>query len=165
VLIINESSIGAFLHSALLQLYPCYYGMHIIFSHTCWVPTISVLNLAKLLLRSWRRIGVFRWGVLGERLPRSIAYGVLVFFHCYVSTVFDLIFCERHYSIINIIYCDIGYSVSIFCMVCVETCSWAHILWEFGLTLRLGVTEWYQSCVDHMSASLVRRVLPLVLFW
>jgi hypothetical protein len=34
VLIINESSIGAFLHSALLQLYPCYYGLHIIFSHT-----------------------------------------------------------------------------------------------------------------------------------
>jgi hypothetical protein len=29
---------------------------------------------------------------------------------------------------VYIIYCDIGYSVSIFYTVCVETCSWAHIL-------------------------------------
>jgi hypothetical protein len=30
MLIVNESSIGAFLHPTLLQLYPCYYGLHII---------------------------------------------------------------------------------------------------------------------------------------
>jgi hypothetical protein len=40
-----------------------------IFPTTYWVPTISVLNLAKLLLRNWRRFGILRWGVLDERLP------------------------------------------------------------------------------------------------
>jgi hypothetical protein len=34
MLITCESSIDIFLHSALLQFYPCYYGLHIIyFSH------------------------------------------------------------------------------------------------------------------------------------
>jgi hypothetical protein len=52
VLIINESSLAAILHSTLLQLYPCYYGMHIIFfphllstnnkyTHPCYFSTAS----------------------------------------------------------------------------------------------------------------------------
>jgi hypothetical protein len=45
------------------------------FSHTCWVPTISVLKLTifscylNILLKSWRRIKVLRWGVLNKWLP------------------------------------------------------------------------------------------------
>jgi hypothetical protein len=45
VLIIGESGIGAFLLVLLLQFYPCYYLALSFYSCTCWVPTISVLNL------------------------------------------------------------------------------------------------------------------------
>jgi hypothetical protein len=64
LLIICESSIGAFMHLTILQLYLRYYIQHIITSCTCWVLTISVLNLAispcctNLLLRSGRRFGI-----------------------------------------------------------------------------------------------------------
>jgi hypothetical protein len=34
----------------------------------------------------------------------------------------------------------------------------------FSLALKPGVTEWYQSRVDHRNASLVRRFISLVLF-
>jgi hypothetical protein len=46
VLIIGESSIGAFLLILLLQFYPCCYLALSFYSCTCWVSTISVLNLA-----------------------------------------------------------------------------------------------------------------------
>jgi hypothetical protein len=74
MLIIWESSVGAFLHLTLLYFYLWYYIMHIIISRTCWLPTVSVLNLAispcctNLLLKSWRSFDILRW-VLGERLP------------------------------------------------------------------------------------------------
>jgi hypothetical protein len=46
VLIIGESCIGAFLLIFLLQFYTrCYLALSF-YSCTCWVPTISVLNLA-----------------------------------------------------------------------------------------------------------------------
>jgi hypothetical protein len=43
--------------------------------------------------------------------------------------------------------------------------SWAHILCAFSLALKLGVTEWYQSHIDHSNASLVRRVIFWMLFY
>jgi hypothetical protein len=87
-----------FLYLTLLQFYLCYYIMHIIIFCTCWVPTISVFNLAifpchsNLLVRSWRRFDVLRWGVLGEQLPPVgclWSYGVFV---AILSRVFDLVF-------------------------------------------------------------------------
>jgi hypothetical protein len=85
VLIIGESSVGAFLLTILLQFYPCYYLALSFYSCTRWVPTISVLNVAifpcysNLLLR-WRRwTGILRRGVLGyvsPRLPFLWSYGV-----------------------------------------------------------------------------------------
>jgi hypothetical protein len=83
VLIIGESCIGAFLLILLLQFYPCYYLALSFYSCTCWVPTISVLNLAIFpcysnLLLGWRGwTGILRWGVLGYVLPR------LSFLWCY----------------------------------------------------------------------------------
>jgi hypothetical protein len=74
--IIGESSIGAFLLTILLQFYPCYYLTLSSYPCTCWVPTISVLNLAifscysNLLLRRRRWTGILRWGVLGNVFPR-----------------------------------------------------------------------------------------------
>jgi hypothetical protein len=50
VLIIGQSCIGAFLLILLLQFYPCCYLALSFYSYTCWVPTISVLNLAILPL-------------------------------------------------------------------------------------------------------------------
>ncbi len=93
--IIWELSLGAILLSALLQLYPCYYTLHIIYSCTCWVPTISVLNLAYLLLRSWRRL----WSTSIWCSRRAIATGRLpVELWCLSATmlprVFDLVFCK-----------------------------------------------------------------------
>jgi hypothetical protein len=46
VLRIGESCTGAFLLILLLQFYPCYYLALSFYCCTCWVPTISVLNLA-----------------------------------------------------------------------------------------------------------------------
>jgi hypothetical protein len=75
MLIINESSICAFLLIAWYLIYLVITLCISFISCTCWVPTISVLNLAifpchsNLLLRSWRRSRILRYGVLGERLP------------------------------------------------------------------------------------------------
>jgi hypothetical protein len=46
VLIIGESSIGAFMLTILLQFYPCYYLTLSFYSRTCRLPNISVLKLA-----------------------------------------------------------------------------------------------------------------------
>jgi hypothetical protein len=46
MLITYELSVGVFLHLTLLYLYLWYYTMYIIISCTCWVPTISVINIA-----------------------------------------------------------------------------------------------------------------------
>jgi hypothetical protein len=46
VLITGESCIGAFLLILLLRFYPCCYLALSFYSCICWVPTISVLNLA-----------------------------------------------------------------------------------------------------------------------
>jgi hypothetical protein len=75
MLIIGESSIGVFLLTILLQFYSCYYLALSFYPCTCWVPTISVLNLAifpcylNLLLRRRRWTGILRRGVLGYVLP------------------------------------------------------------------------------------------------
>jgi hypothetical protein len=75
VLIIGESCIGAFLLTILLQFYPCYYLALSFYSYSCWVSTISVLNLtiflcySNLLLRRRRWTGILRWRVLGYVLP------------------------------------------------------------------------------------------------
>jgi hypothetical protein len=65
-----------FLLTILLQFYPCYYLALSFYSYTCWVPTISVLNLAifpcysNLLLRRRRWTGILWRGVLDYVLPR-----------------------------------------------------------------------------------------------
>jgi hypothetical protein len=63
VLIIGESCIGAFLLILLLHFYPCYYLALSFYSCTCWVPTISVLNIAifPLLLKPAARKKRMDW--------------------------------------------------------------------------------------------------------
>jgi hypothetical protein len=88
VLIIGESSIGAFLLTILLQFYPCYYLALSFYSYTCWVPAISVLDLAifpyysNLLLQRLRWTGILRRGVLGYVSPQTPflwSYGVFCY--------------------------------------------------------------------------------------
>jgi hypothetical protein len=78
--------------------------MHIIISCTCWVPTISVLNLAifpcysTLLLKSWRRFEIHRWGVLGEQLsPVDCLWSYGAVLLLYVR-VFAFVFCRTLFS-------------------------------------------------------------------
>jgi hypothetical protein len=126
MLIICESSVDAFLHLTLLWPYLWYYVLHIIISSTCWVPTISVLNLAiplpplckpaaQKLKKIWRSsMRSSRWVITLGRLPVEL-------WCCSAavsSRVFALVFCKTLFYI-NILYCDIGYSVSILSTVCV----------------------------------------------
>jgi hypothetical protein len=78
VLIIWESSVGAFLLSVLLQLYHCYYTLHIIYfstlakyhhkcTHSCYFPCYS-----NLLLKRWRWCGILRWDILDLCCPGCI---------------------------------------------------------------------------------------------
>jgi hypothetical protein len=83
MLIIHESRVCAFLLTALCLIFPFHY-LYISFIYcTCWVPIISVLNLAifpchsNLLLRRRRWTGILQQGVLGYALPR------LLFLWCY----------------------------------------------------------------------------------
>jgi hypothetical protein len=103
----------SFIINFFLDITPCI----IIYSCTCWVPTISVLNLTispfytNLLLRRWWRVGILRRGALDLRCPGCCSCGVMesfnVLFHKRVALVFrDIIY------VINILY------------------SWHLALWE-----------------------------------
>jgi hypothetical protein len=103
VLIIGESSIGAFLLTILLQFYHYYYRALSFYPCTCWLPTISVLNLvtypcySNLLLRRRRWTGILQWGVLGyvlPRLPFLWSYGM---FCCSVSLRVIIVFRDITY--------------------------------------------------------------------
>jgi hypothetical protein len=85
---------------------PCCYPYISFIYCTCWVPTISVLNLtifpcySNLLLRRWRWARILRWEVLGyvfPRLPFLWCYGV---FRCFISLRVVLVFRYIIYVII-----------------------------------------------------------------
>jgi hypothetical protein len=80
MLITWESSVGAFLHLTLLQMYLCYYILHIIISSTCWVPTISALNLAIFPLPHKPAT---------QKLKKILSTSAAI-----LSRVIDLVFCK-----------------------------------------------------------------------
>jgi hypothetical protein len=105
VLIIGESSIGAFLLTILLQFYLYYYLALLFYPYTYWVPTISVLNFviflcySNMLLRR-RCTGILRRRVLAYVLPRLLflwSYGV---FHCSILLRVVIVFKDITYVII-----------------------------------------------------------------
>jgi predicted ABC-type exoprotein transport system permease subunit len=65
-------------------------------------------------------------------------------------------FVKHIFHVINIIYCEIGYSVSIFYMVCVETCSLSHII--FVLALKPGV-------ITSLGFGQAKSDMSLFIFW
>jgi hypothetical protein len=136
VLIIGDSCIGAFLLMILLQFYPCYYFALLFYSCTCWVPTISVLNLAifpcysNLLLRRWGWTGILQRGVLGYVLPRLSfpwCYGV---FRCSVPLRVVIVFRDTTYVII-ILYLWHLVIYEHFWAVCVEQLILGHAYDEY----------------------------------
>jgi hypothetical protein len=91
-------------------VYPYYYLALSFYSCTCWVPTISVLNLAifpcysNLLLRRRGWTGILRRGVLSYVLPWLSflwCYGV---FRCSVPLRVIIVFRDTIYVIIIIFY-------------------------------------------------------------
>jgi hypothetical protein len=87
------------------------------YSCTCWVSIISILNLAifffysNLLLRSWRRFGVLRYGVLGERLlPVDCLWSYVVFpLLCFnsvrLSLLLKILFHNKYYILWHWLLC------------------------------------------------------------
>jgi hypothetical protein len=170
VLIIRESSIGAFLLPILLQFYPCYCLALSFYSYTCWVLTISVLNLAifpcysNLLLRR-RWIGILQWRVLGyvlPRLPFLWSYGV---FRCSISLSVIIVFRDIIY-IINILYLWHLVICEHFLSICVEQLILGiHTISTWFWHKNRVWQKWNQSRVNRRNTSLDRTVLSLVLFW
>jgi hypothetical protein len=95
VLIINESSTVAILHSALLQLYPCYYGLHIIYFPTLVkYSTLLFSLLLKLVAQNLKTI----WSTSIWSSRRAIAIDRFpMMLWCLSATmllrVFVLVFC------------------------------------------------------------------------
>jgi hypothetical protein len=157
-------------YDILIPYLPCRYPYIPFIYCTCWVPTISVLNLAILpcysnpLLRRRRWNGILWQGVLGYMLPRLPflwCYGV---FHCSVSLRVILVFRDLIYIII------ILYSWHL--VICEHFWPYAWNNWSW-VTHTMSTRfwhknrvwqKWYQSCVNCRNASLARRVFSLILF-
>jgi hypothetical protein len=165
VLIIGELSIGAFLLTILLQFYPCYYLALSFYHCTCWVWTISVLNLAifpsysNLLLRRRRWTGILWWGVLGyvlPRLPFLWSYGV---FQCSILLRVVMVFRDITYVIIILYSWHLDICEHFWPYVW-NNWSWVvHTMSTWFWHKNWVWQKWYQSRVNGRNASLVRRVL------
>jgi hypothetical protein len=149
---------------------PCCYLYISFISCTYWVPTISVLNLdifpcnSNLLLRRRRWTGILRWGVVGYMLPQlpflwcygvfrySVPLRVILVFGDIIHVIiilysWHLVICEHFW-----LYVWNNWS---WVMHTVSTWFWhKNRVWQ----------KWYQSCVNRRNASLVRRVISLILF-
>jgi hypothetical protein len=113
-------------------------------SYTCWVETISILNLAifpcysNLLLRRRRWTKIFRRGVLGyasPQLPFLWCYGA---FRCSVLLRVILVFKDIIYVIIILYVYDIWLSVSTFGRMCGTIDPGSCIWWVLGFGIKSG---------------------------
>jgi hypothetical protein len=163
MLIIRESYIGAFLLILLLQFYPCYYTALLFYSCTCWVPTISVLNLvifycySNLLLRMRGWTEILRLGVLGYVLPRLSflwCYGV---FRCSVPLRVVIVFRDIIYVIIIILY-------SWYLIICEHFWLYVWNNWSWIMHM-MSTWFWHKNQVWHLFNSSRQRERDRVLRW
>jgi hypothetical protein len=141
VLISWESCIGAFLHSILLYLYPCYYGMHIIFfphllstNHKCTQPCPPA---AQKLKNIWSAtLWCSRWAIAAGRLSvelwcRSAAMS---------SRVINLVFCKTLFGNKYIILWDWLFFIHFLYDMCVNLIP-GHTYYEYSVwVLKLVMT-------------------------
>jgi hypothetical protein len=146
--------------------YPC---MSFIYC-TSWVPTISVVNLAifpcysNLLLRRRRWTAILRRGILGYMLPQLSFLWCYVVFHCSVSLRVVLVFTDIIYVII-ILYLWHLVLCKHFWPYVWNNWSWVMHMMSILFWHKNRVWQkWYQSRVNRMNASQVRRVIPFILF-
>jgi hypothetical protein len=106
MLIINESSVCAFLLTVICLIYLVITFTYHLFYCTCWVPTIRVLNLAtfpcysNLLLKRRRWTGIIWCVVLGYVLPRLLFLWCYEVFCYFISLRVILVFRDIIYVII-----------------------------------------------------------------
>jgi hypothetical protein len=147
----------------------CYLYISFIYC-TCWVPTISVLNFAivpyysNLLLRRRRCIRILRWGVLGYVLLWLLFLWCYRVFRYFVPLRVILVFRDIIYVIIILYSWHLVISEHFYPYV---WSNWPCVMHTMGTWFwhknRVWL-KWYQSHVNSMNASLVRRVLSLIFF-
>jgi hypothetical protein len=127
---------------------PCYYPYISFIYCTCWVQTLSVLNLvifscySNLLLRRRRCTRILWWGVLGYALPRLPflwCYGVFCYF---VSLRVVLVFRDIIYVIITL------YSWHL--VICEDFWSYVWNNWSWVMHT-MGTWFWRKSRVWHIA--------------
>jgi hypothetical protein len=125
---------------------PCHY-LYISFVYcTCWVPTISVLNLAIFPYYSNRLLWKRRWtgilwrGVLGYVLPRLSFLWCYRVFRCFVSLRVILVFKDIIYVIIILYIREIWLSVSTFGRMCGTIDPRSCIRWVLGFGIKPSMT-------------------------
>jgi hypothetical protein len=133
---------------------PCHYLCISFIYYTCWVPTISVLNLAiflcfsNLLLRRRRWTGIPWRGVLGyvlSRLPFLWCYRV---FRYFILFRVILVFKDIIYVIIILYTHDIWLSVSTF----------GHMWNNWSWVMHTMSTQfWHKNRVCHLSLAYQAR--------
>jgi hypothetical protein len=151
-------------------------------SCTCWVPTISILNLAifpcysNLLVRRRRWIEILRRGVLGYASPRLPFLWCYVVFHCSVSPRVALVFKDINYVIIILYIYDTWLSVSTFGRMCGTIDPGSCIRWVLGFGIKTGYdilflpdftdfkSEVYSSSYSKLPA-MFRRADSIVVFY
>jgi hypothetical protein len=113
-------------------------------SCTCWVPTISVLNLAifpchsNLLLR-WRRwTRILWWRVLGYTPPQLPFLWCYRVFRYFVSLRVTLVFKDINYVIIILYIYDIWLSVRTFGRMCGTIDPGSCIRWVLNFGIKTG---------------------------
>jgi hypothetical protein len=121
---------------------PCHYlYMSFIFC-TCWIPTISVLNLvifpyySNLLLRRRRWIGILWRGVLGYVLPRLPFLWCYEVFRCSILLRVILVFKDIIYVMIILITRDIWLSVDTFGRMCGTIDHGSYIRWVLNFSIK-----------------------------
>jgi hypothetical protein len=130
-----------------LQPYILFTFSYHLFYFTCWVPTISVHNLAifpcysNLLLRRRRWSRILWWGVLGyvlPQLPFLWCYGV---FRCSISLRVVLVFKDIIYVIIYTLY-------SWHLVICEH--FWPHVCNNWSWVMHtMSTWFWHRNRVWH----------------
>jgi hypothetical protein len=154
---------------------PCHYLYISSIYRTCWVPTISVLNLAIFpcysnpLLRRWRWNGILRWGVISYVLPRLLflwSYGV---FRYFASLRIIIVFRDTIYVIIilyswHVVICEHFWSYMwnnwFWVMHTVSTWFWhKNRVWHSITYSSIEVASWAMAAWIFSTSKTPRRGL------